>query len=261
MVVFEQSSDARTMDKIEVFVVDNNILFRHGLRQALNQSDDIEVVGESDIDDEALEIVASFSPEIVLLDIGLPLITGLDLGRQITQRSPAISVIVLTPYDDDEHLFQAVKSGAVGYLTKDTTVEELTSAIRRTHQGERIINEMVLNRPKVAEKVLRQFQDLSLMGTAMETLATPLTARELEILGYVARGYINKQVAYKLSISERTIKNHMTSILRKLDANDRTQAVVLAIHYGWISSRGEKPSEQPTGDKARARQHTPERTI
>jgi len=249
------------VDKIEVFVIDNSVLFRRGLRQAFDQTDDIEVVGESDIDDEAPEMVAGFSPEIVLLDIGLPLAIGLNLGRQITQRSPAISVIVLTPYDDDEHLFQAVKSGAVGYLIKDSTADELASAIRRIYQGERIINELVLNRPKVAEKVLKQFQDLSLMGTAMETLATPLTTRELEILGYVARGYINKQVAYKLSISERTIKNHMTSILRKLDANDRTQAVVLAIHYGWISPRGEKPAEQPAADKARTRQRTPERTI
>jgi len=237
------------MAKIEVFIIDNNILFRQGLRQALSQNEDIEVAGESDIDEEALELVASFCPEIVLLDIGLPLLTGLNLGRQITQRSPAISVVILTPYDDDEQLFQAIKSGAVGYMTKEATADQLTSAIRRIHQGEHTINEMVLTRPKVAEKVLKQFQNLSLMGIAMETLASPLTARELEILSYVARGYINKQVAYKLGISEQTIKNHMTSVLRKLDVNDRTQAVVLALHYGWISPRIEKPSEQATSSK------------
>ena len=237
-VVFE------AMGKIEVFIIDNNILFRQGLRQALNQSEDIEVVGESDIDEEALELVASFSPEIVLLDIGLPLLKGLNMGRQITQRSPAISVVMMTPYDDDEQLFQAIKSGAVGYVTKEVTADQLASAIRRIHQGERIINEMVLTRPKVAEKVLKQFQDLSLMGIGMEMLASPLTPRELEILSYVARGYINKQVAHKLGVSEQTVKNHMTSVLRKLDANDRTQAVVLALHYGWISPRMEKPSEQ-----------------
>ncbi|MBA7475086.1 Transcriptional regulatory protein DegU [subsurface metagenome] len=95
---------------------------------------------------------------------------------------------------------------------------------------------MVLGRPKVAEKVIKQFQDLPLIGVAMEALATPLTPRELEILSYVARGYVNKQVAHKLGISAQTIKNHMSSILRKLDANDRTQAVVLAIHYGWITT-------------------------
>lgn len=123
------------MAKIEVFIIDNNILFRQGLRQALSQNEDIEVAGESDIDEEALELVASFCPEIVLLDIGLPLLTGLNLGRQITQRSPAISVVILTPYDDDEQLFQAIKSGAVGYMTKEATADQLTSAIRRIHQG------------------------------------------------------------------------------------------------------------------------------
>ena len=232
------------MEKIGVFVIDNNSLFREGLRQALNQMKDIEVVDECGISDEALELVANFSPEIVLLDIGLPLLTGLKLGRRITQRSPGISVIALTPYQDDEQLFQATKSGAVCYLSKDADVDEIALAIRRAHQGEHIITETVLTRPRVAERVLKQFQSLSLMGAAMETLAAPLTPRELEVLSYVARGYINKQIAHKLSISEQTIKNHMSSVLRKLDANDRTQAVVLAMHYGWISLEVKEPSEE-----------------
>jgi len=234
------------MEKIEVFVIDNNSLFREGLRQALNQIEDIEVVGECSINDEALELIASFSPEIVLLDIGLPLLTGLKLGRRITQRSPGISVIVLTPYEDDEQLFQATKSGAVCYLSKDADVDEIALAIRRVHQGEHIITETVLTRPRVAERMLKQFQSLSLVGVAMETLAAPLTPRELEVISYVARGYINKQIAHKLSISEQTIKNHMSSVLRKLDANDRTQAVVLAMHYGWISLEVKEPSEEAT---------------
>ena len=232
------------MEKIKVFVIDSNTVFREGLRQVLNQTEDVEVIGESDINDEVLELISNFSPQVVLLDIGLPLLIGLSLARRITQRSPAISVIVLTPYDDDEHLFQAIKSGAAGYLSKSVTADELTSAIRRLHRGEHIINGMILTRPRVAEKVLKQFQGLSLMGTAMETLTAPLTPRELEVLSYVARGYINKQIAHKLSISEQTIKNHMSSVLRKLDANDRTQAVVLAMHYGWISLEVKEPPEQ-----------------
>lgn len=231
------------MDKIQVFIVDNNHLFRQGLRQAFGEAEDIELVGESELNDKALEMVVDFSPEVVLLDIGMPLNTGLDLARQITRHSPAINVVVLTPYEDDEQLFQAVKSGAIGYLTRGVTADDIMSVVRRAHHGERPINEIVLDRPRVAEKVLKQFQDISLMGRAMETLATPLTARELEILSYVAQGYMNKQVAYKLSISEQTIKNHITSILRKLDANDRTQAVVMAMHYGWIPSRVEKSPE------------------
>ncbi len=249
------------MGKIGVFVIDNNVLFRQGLHQALSQTEDIEVVAECSLDDEASELVASFSPEIVLLNIGLPLLNGLDLGRQITQRSPAVSVIILTPYDDDEQLFQAVKSGAVGYLTNEVGISQLVSAIRKVHQGKRPINDMVLSRPKVAEKVLKQFQDLSLMGTAMESLATPLTARELEVLSYVARGYINKQVAHKLSINEQTIKNHMTSILRKLDANDRTQAVVMAIHYGWIPARIAKPMEPDVDEETEVTPSASERIV
>jgi len=244
------------MDKIRVFVVSNNALFRQGLRQAIGESGDIEVVGESNISDEALEIVMSFSPQIVLLDIGLPMLTGLHLGRQITQKSPAISTIILAPYNiDDGQLFQAIKSGAAGYLTMDASAEDIASSVRRIHQGEFIINELVLSRPVVAEKVLRQFQDFTLMGGAMETLATPLTARELEVLGYAARGYINKQIAYQLGVSEQTIKNHMTSILRKLDANDRTQAVVLALHYGWISSQVKQAPEPSTSNGGKTSPH------
>ncbi|GAH90359.1 unnamed protein product [marine sediment metagenome] len=231
------------MEKIGVFVIDNNSLFREGLRQTLNQMEDIEVVAESNINDEALELIASFSPDIVLLDIGLPFFTGLNLARRITQRSPGILVIALTPYQDDEQLFQAIKAGAVCYLSKDVTTDELALAIRRVHQGEHIITEAVLTQPRVAERVLKQFQDISLVGVAMEKLAVPLTPRELEVITYVARGYVNKQIAHKLSISEQAIKNHMSSVLRKLDANDRTQAVVMAIHYGWISLKVNEPLE------------------
>lgn len=236
------------MEKIKVFVIDSNVLFREGIRQALSHTDDVEVVGESDINIAAVELVASFSPQVVLLDIGLPLLSGLRLVRQITQRSPAVSVITLTPYDDDEQLFQVIKSGAAGYLNKNVSADELAAAVRKVHRGEHIINGMVLTRPRVAERMLKQFQDLSLAGVAMEALAAPLTPKELEILTYVAGGYMNKQIAYKLSISEQTIKNHMSSILRKLDANDRTQAVVLAMRYGWISSQVNQPFGSVTNE-------------
>jgi len=243
------------MEKIKVFVIDSNVLFREGIRQALSQTDDVEVVGESDINIEAVELVASFSPQVVLLDIGLPLLSGLRLVRQITQRSPAVSVVTLTPYDDDEHLFQAIKSGAAGYLNKNVSADDLAAAMRKVHRGEHIINGMVLTRPRVAERMLKQFQDLSLAGVAMEALAAPLTPKELEILTYVASGYMNKQIAYKLSISEQTIKNHMSSILRKLDANDRTQAVVLAMHYGWISPQPKEAPESAVNNKTKMNSH------
>jgi len=244
------------MEKITVFTICNNALFRRGLKQTLAETKDIEMVAESEMNDDALDLVFGFSPEIVLVDISLPLLTGLDMARQITQRSPAISVIVLTPFNgDDNQLFLTIKSGAAGYLTMDTNPDEIASAVRRIHRGEHIINELVLARPKVAEKVLKQFQDFAVMGGPMESLATPLTTRELEVLGYAARGYMNKQIAHTLSVSEQTIKNHMTAILRKLDANDRTHAVVMALHYGWISS---KPQDRPAGRPVNAGTPAPE---
>ncbi len=225
------------MGKIGVFIIDNNTIFRDGLHQSLTRTEDIEVVGDADINEEALELVKESHPEIVLVDIGLPQLTGLRLAPQIIQCLPEVSMVMLASYDNDEYLFQIIKSGAAGYLNKDATADELASAIRRIHEGEHIINETVLTRPKVAERILKQFQGLSLLGVTTETLTAPLTSRELEILSYAARGYINRQIADKLGISEQTIKNHMSSILRKLDASDRTQAVVLALHNGWILCR------------------------
>lgn len=228
------------MEKITVFLVDKQTLYRQGIRQALSGCNDVQIVGECTPGGEAIGLIEAFMPNIVLLDVDLPLLRGLDLGRQITTRCPNVSVIALTSSPDDEQLFQAVKTGVVAYLTKDIAPEELASAIRRIHNGERPINDSLLTRPRVAEQVLRQFQDLTLMGKAMETLATPLTPRETETLKYVAEGYSNKQIAHVLGISEQTIKNHVTSILNKLDANDRTHAVVLAMRQGWIEI-GETP--------------------
>jgi DNA-binding NarL/FixJ family response regulator len=181
-----------------------------------------------------LTLVEAFAPNVVLLDVDLPLLRGLDIGRQITSRCPQSALICLSSSPDDDQLFQAIRSGAAAYLSKEISAEELAVAVKRIRKGERPINETLLSRPRAAEQVLRQFQDLSLMGKPMEMLATPLTPRETETLKYVAEGYSNKQIAHVLGISEQTIKNHITSILDKLDANDRTHAVVLAMRQGWI---------------------------
>ena len=222
------------MEKITVFIVDRQTLYRQGVRQALSAEESIDVVGDCAVGTEALALVEAFAPNVVLLDVDLPLLRGLDLARQITQRCPGAALVALTSSPDDDQLFQAIRSGAAAYLSKEISAEALASAIKRIKAGERPINETLLGRPRAAEQVLRQFQDLSLMGKAMETLATPLTPRETETLKYVAEGYSNKQIAHVLGISEQTIKNHITSILDKLDANDRTHAVVLALRQGWI---------------------------
>ena len=225
-------------ETISVFLVDTNVLFRHGAYLALAKYKDIEVLGEADIAQDTIEIIEQFSPNVVLVDVNMPQFNGLDLTRQITQRCPEILVVVLSPYEDENQLFQAIKSGAVAYLSKNVNADELANVIRRVAHGEHVITESLLTKPRVAERVLKQFQDLSLAGMAMESLAAPITSREMEVLSYVARGYGNKQIAHTLNICEQTIKHHITSILRKLDANDRTHAVVLAIRHGWISVAG-----------------------
>jgi len=216
-------------------IIDKQAFFRAGVCQALSQQPDFEVL-EGAPDDNPLGIIEESSPNVVLLDIDFPSLSGLKLGRKIIRRHPNIRLIMLSTNLDNGELFEIIKTGAVAYLNKNTTGEELASVIRRACRGEYPINDSLLAKPKVAEHVLRQFQDIVAMGKTMETITAPLTHREAQILNYVADGNSNKQIAKILEISEQTIKNHVSSILRKLNANDRTHAAVLAIRHGWISA-------------------------
>ena len=220
---------------IEVFVVDSNKFYCSGIRSALADCKDIEIVGDADLDEDTIEKIDEFCPDVVLLDVNMPLFNGLDLARQITQHSPQVRVVVTAPYEDDNQFFQAIKSGALAYLTKNVNINELTDIIRRVHHGEYVITESLLARPKVAERVLKQFQDIASMGLITEKVAAPLTNREIQILDHIANGNSNKQIAYTIGVSEQTIKNHVSAILRKLNANDRAHAVALAMHNQWVS--------------------------
>lgn len=222
------------MEKIKVFIISPQSLFRQGVRHSLTSKSEIEISGEAEVDDEALSTIESSLPDVALVDIDNLSDDGLRLARSIRQRSPNIGVIVLTSNPDDEQLFQAIKAQAAAYLSKEITADQLTDAVRRTARGEHPINESFTSRPKVAEQVLHHFQELS-WGKGAEAFISLVTPRELEILNYMAQGYLNKQIAFTLTISEQTVKNHVTSILRKLNANARTQAVVEAIKQGLIS--------------------------
>ena len=184
--------------------------------------------------DEAL--ADSVAPDVVLLGIDTPATNGLDLGRKITRHHPNIRVVVLSPDPSDEELFEVIKTGSVAYLSKNTSREELADTIKQASRGQYPINESLTTRPKVAEHVLRQFQNMTSLGKPMEAVAAPLTQRETQILSHIAEGNSNKQIARLLEISEQTIKNHVSSILRKLNANDRAHAVALAMRNGWISA-------------------------
>ena len=221
-------------NKIRVFILSQQFLFRQGIEHSLSDVDDIEISGTAEVSDKVVSAIDNLLPDIVLVDIDAPSDTGLTLARKIKQRLPNIGIVVLASNLDDTQLFQALKAQAAACLNKETGIEQLVDAIRRVARGEHPINESLTTRPSVANQVLQQFQELSLRSEA-EAFISPLTPRETEILNYIARGYLNKQIAIKLEISEQTIKNHVTSILRKLNANARTEAVVLAIKQGLIS--------------------------
>ena len=222
------------MDKIRVFILSQQSLFRQGIEHSLSNMKDIEISGVAEINDEVLSEIDTLPPDVALVDIDGPSDSGLTLARKIRQRSPNIAVTVLTSNPSDAQLFQALKAQAVAYLNKEITADQLGDIVRRVAHGEHPINESVTTRPKVAEQVLHQFRELSWRSEA-EGFISPLTPREIEILNYIAQGYLNKQIAAELDISEQTIKNHVTSILRKLNANARTEAVVVAIKQGLIS--------------------------
>ncbi len=223
-----------THNKIQVFVISQQSLFKQGIEHSFADVDDISISGITDLNESVLKAIDNLPPDVALLDIDGPSEIGIELAKKIKQRSPNIGVIVLSSAMDDNQLFMALKAQAVAYLSKEVTADQLVETVRRVAKGEHPINEYLTNRPKVAEHVLQQFQELSARSES-EAFMSPLTPREIEILNYIAEGYLNKQIAAELGISEQTIKNHVTSILRKLNANARTEAVVVAIKQGLIS--------------------------
>jgi DNA-binding NarL/FixJ family response regulator len=231
------------VEKLVVMIVDKQSFFRAGMRQALAPQPDFELL-DCAPDEDLLAQIEANAPNVVLLDIDFPSQSGLELCRKIVRHYPNTRFIMLTPNPSDEQLFEVIKTGAVAYLDKNVTSQELVEIIKQAHRGEYPINDSLATRPRVAEHVLKQFQTMVSMGRGMETVTVPLTARETQILSYIAEGNSNKQIARILQISEQTIKNHVSAILRKLNANDRAHAVVLAIRHGWISAE-EKP-EPPT---------------
>jgi two-component system response regulator DegU len=220
--------------KTKVMIIDEQAFFRAGVRQALSQQEDLEIV-ECDPNHDTMAIIEANLPDITLLGSDLATHSGMELGRKIARNFPNTKVIIMSPDPNDEELFEVIRSAAVACLKKNSSAVELVETIRRASRGEYPINESVMTHPMIARHVLNQFQDLASLGSNAETIVALLTRREKQILNYVADGNTNKQIARILNISEQTIKNHVSAILRKLNANDRAHAVVLAIRHGWIS--------------------------
>ena len=215
------------MTKIRVLLADDHDLFRQGVRRLLEGSPDLEVVGEARTGQDTVRLVEELAPDIVLLDISMPALSGIDAARLIKTASPRTGIIILTVHADEEFLFEAIKAGAMGYLLKDASADELIRAIRVIYGGEGLLA------PSMAAKVMREFARTREAKDLREVL-TPLTHREVEILQHVAAGLANKEIAHKLSISERTVKNHLSNIMEKLHVNSRTQAAVYALRSGLV---------------------------
>lgn len=212
---------------IRVVLVDDQMLVRRGIKSLLELADDVRVVGEAADGDEAIAVIRGAAPDVVLLDVRMPIKSGLDVLRELGATGSLPPVILLTTFDDDEVLLDAIRAGARGYLLKDVSLEQLTAAIRAVLRGE------TLMRPAVTERVLR---GLERRRSDFESLSPPdaLTKRQLEILRLMAGGYSNREIADALSVAEGTVKNHASIILSKLGVRDRTRAVLKALELGYL---------------------------
>jgi DNA-binding NarL/FixJ family response regulator len=210
---------------IRVALADDQTLVRQGVRRLLELADDLEVIGEAADGDEALVLLREERPDVALLDVRMPKRTGLDVLRELGAAAPP--TILLTTFDEDAVVLEAVRLGARGFLLKDVSLEQLTEAVRAVARGESLI------RPAVTERVLRGLQSAP---RAFDSLERPdaLTPRELEVLRLMAGGYSNREIAEALGTAEGTVKNQASAVLSKLGVRDRTRAVLKALELGWI---------------------------
>jgi DNA-binding NarL/FixJ family response regulator len=217
------------MNPIKILLVDDQPLFREGLCTLLSVHPDFEVVGEAANGAEAIRLARSLLPLVVLMDLQMPVLDGVAATRRLHEEQPECRVIVLTTFDEDELVFDGVRAGAVGYLLKDAPSEKLAEAIRVAARGETFLQ------PSVAAKVVAEFARLSrkTVATANPVIES-LSEREIEILRLIAKGASNREIASTLFLAEGTVKNHVTNILGKLEARDRTQAALKARDSGLI---------------------------
>ena len=230
------NNDRRTQsyERVKILIVDDHALFRVGIKGILQQEPDLEVVAEADDPRTAMDAAFATNPDVILMDLSLPSPGGIETTQRIKRELAGAGIIVLAQTEDEDALFDAIKAGAAAFILKDVGPDDLVTIIRRVAIGEFLINDKVFAKPAVASRVLKEFRELAVYGQEAAPIFAPLSPREVEIRDNIAQGMTNKQVAYALSISEQTVKNHMSSILRKLSVNDRTQAVVYAMRQGWI---------------------------
>ena len=211
-------------DNIRVFLCDDHTLFRQGLKKLLELENSIKVTGEAANGEDMLKTIKKAAPDVVLMDIGMPKMDGVTATCKIKKMFPHVNIIVLTVYEDEFHIFEAIKAGAIGYLLKDTSINEVLEAIRKAYVGEALIQ------PIIATKVLKEFALLDKRKIkGGDKFYNDLTEREKEVLRLIALGGANKEIAKKLDIKEKTVKNHISNIFQTLHVNNRTQAALYVL--------------------------------
>ncbi len=222
------------MTPIRVLIADDHRLFRQGLRQICETVGHLEVVGEAENGEEAVELARRLRPDVVLMDIRMPVRDGVEATRLITESVPSARIIILTMYRQDQYVFEAIKAGARGYLLKDIDEQELVDAVRAVHRGEALID------PGLAARLLEEFRRLS---QSSAEVVEELTPAEMDVLRLVAQGLDNKSIALRLKLSERTVTNRLSEIYQKLHVANRTQAALLALRRGWALLKEEEGHE------------------
>ena len=218
------------MKKIRIMLVDDQSLFREALRTLLSLQDGFEIVAEAENGERAVSLAKVHRPDVILMDLRMPVLGGVDATRKILAANPANRVVVLTTFEEDEEIFDAMRAGALGYLLKACSAEKLCEALRAAAKGTSVLE------PSVAARVMAELNRLTVRGgkRAAQPLADPLSERELGVLKLLADGCSNKEIGVQLKITEGTVKNHMTNVLEKLGALDRTQAALRAREMGLI---------------------------
>jgi DNA-binding NarL/FixJ family response regulator len=214
---------------IRIVIADDQMLFREGLRTLLSTRPDLEIVGEASDGEEAVALVETLRPTVVLMDLRMPRLDGIQATARIHERWPSVAILVLTTFDDDANLFGALRAGADGYLLKDAALETLVAAIHAAARGESFLQTTVTGRVVAAFTRLMEAG-----GPKAEALVVPLSRREREILALLGDGASNKEIADRLCLAEGTVKNHVTNILTKLDVRDRTQAAIRGRQLGIV---------------------------
>lgn len=222
------------MDKISIIVIEDHPFFRQGIVDALSLENDLDVIASASTGDEGLELIYRLNPQLALVDVNLPGINGQQIIRKLVEERRATRVILLTGYDDIEQKKYALRSGAAAFCTKNIQPEDLIAVIRHVAAGRSVVDGRPLDESELAEYLGLQDKPVTKASDPYGGPLQPLSLREMEVLACVTQGMSNKGIAKALGISQQTVKNHVTSILRKLGLEDRTQAAIFAVQQGWV---------------------------